>query len=181
MDIDFLINIQNKYYEYLYNNEIVFTFIDDCIVVLLKLINTQSDEDRLDIIDINNATYIGLNFKVLKIFNIWNPDINYNNKIIEYDEKSYLIFQENQIILRQNTKYIQNQDILDKDIIMTDIYYICFYKNIDTVFYKILQQNIKNLTNFEGDCYEWYDNGMLYKKYNYKNGVKNGLWIKYYS
>ena len=66
MDIDFLINIQNKYYEYLYNNEIVFTFIDDCIVVLLKLINTQSDEDRLDIIDINNATYIGLNFKVLK-------------------------------------------------------------------------------------------------------------------
>ena len=95
MDIDFQINIQNKYYEYLYNNEIVFTFIDDCIVVLLKLINTQSDEDRLDIIDINNATYIGLNFKVLKIFNIWNPDINYNNKIIEYDEKSYLVFQEN--------------------------------------------------------------------------------------
>jgi len=180
MESELLSKIKNIYYEYLYNNSIVFTFTDDYIIVLLKITNTHTNEYRTDIIDLNNATYIGFNFIVLKIFNIWNPNISYSKKIIKYFDDSYLIFQENQIILKQDTNYIQNYDILDKDIIMTDIYYIYFYKTIDTVFYKVLQQYITNLNNFEGDCYEWYDNGMLYKKYNYKNGIRNGIWIKFY-
>jgi hypothetical protein len=168
MDKDIINNILliNNYY--INRSEIVFTYIDDNIIILKKLDNNINNEDRHDIINHLTAKYHGFNFKVEKIFNLWNPYIIFETKKILCKNNNN---QDSQLILTCN-KQVRDinepEELNDNDIIMHGAYYLDYYKTLDVVIYKILNENIDNIHNYYGECYSWDDSGkLMFLKYYY--------------
>ena len=114
MDKIIINNLLSLYNNYCYRSDIVFTHIDDNLVILRKLPSTIDNESRHDINNIVTATYIGCNFVVENIINIWNPYIT-----------SFLVVQK----LTKNKKY---QDVNNLIICLNvfDLY------NLKQFFYK---------------------------------------------
>jgi len=151
MDREIINNILliNNYY--INRSEIVFTHINDNIIILRKLDNNINNEDRHDIINHLTAKYHGFNFKVEKIFNIWNPHIIFKSiKLLCKNNNN----QDSQLILTCN-KQVRDinepEELNDNDIIMHGVYYLDYYKSLDVVIYKILNENIDMAIIFEDD------------------------------
>ena len=161
MDKDIINNILliNNYY--INRPEIVFTHIDDNIIILKKLDNNINNENRHDINNHITAKYHGFNFKVEKIFNLWNPHIIFKTKKLlcknNNNINSQLVF----TIDKQIRDINEPEELNDNDIIMHNVYYLDYYKSLDVVVYKILNENIDNIYNFIGECYTWDDSGKL--------------------
>ena len=166
MDKIIINNLLSLYNNYLYRNDIVFTYIDDNLVVLRRLLNTIDNESRHDIINKITAKYYGCNFIVENIINIWNPYITNKYKILEcrdkYNRDSKLVFSVGKTVRGIN----EQEEINDGDVVMRDIYYLDYYKTIDVTIYKILNNYITNL-NFKGEIYDWDDSGTLVMQQQY--------------
>jgi len=163
MDRELINNVNLIYQSYINNsnNNYVFTYIDDNIVILQKVDITITNENRQNIINSYYAKYYGYNFKVEHIFNLWNPYITFKTKNLDCcnnkNDKITLILTKNKFIRTSN----EEEEIDDSDIIMHDLYYLDYYNNINIVIYKILHRYITNLNNYRGELYTWSDNGEL--------------------
>jgi len=167
MDSSILTHIKNLNYYYLNNPNILFTNIDDHIIILQRLINTITDENRYGIVDYQNASYTGYNFIVLKIINIWHPNIIYDilsfyhcglnciiklkvNQIIDIDStNSYSNYFNtntfntntfNTNTFNTNTFNTNTFNTNTNDVIMTNIVELTFFQNIDRVFNEICRK-----------------------------------------
>ena len=166
MDKIIINNLLSLYNNYCYRSDIVFTHIDDNLVILRKLPSTIDNESRHDINNIVTATYYGCNFIVENIINIWNPHITNKQKILncsdKYNRDTKLVFTIGKTVRNSN----EEEEINVGDVVMRDVYYLDYYKTIDVTVYKILSKYIQGL-NFNGECYNWDDTGKLisYQQY----------------
>ena len=160
MDSSIITHIKNLNYYYLNNPNILFTNIDDHIIILQRLINTVTDENRYGIVDYQNASYTGYNFIVLKIINIWHPNIIYDILSFYHCKLNCIIkLKVNQVIdvdtINSYSNYF-NINSNTNDIIMTNIVELTFFQNIDRVFNEICKKYVYSY-NYDYD----YNGGLI--------------------
>jgi antitoxin component YwqK of YwqJK toxin-antitoxin module len=148
----------NKYKKYTTNPKYVYKLCkglhdtNKWIVIMKKLQNTTSDEDRSNIVDTNYAIYRANELQVVRIFNI--NSLKSIKKITHRDR-----FNEPTIYIKGN--------------IMCNTYY---YKNITAAYHT------KSIdANYTGKWCVYYDNGCKEGEYNIVNGKYHGIWTKWYS
>jgi len=167
MDKYIINNIFILYSHFLNNPEFVFTYIRDNIVILKKMTTNINNENKTDIYNILTAKYYGFNFITVKIFNIWNPHVNFKSIILDCknnrNENTNLLFTINKQVRNIN----EEEEIDDGDIIMRDTYYLDYYKLLDVTIYKILAEYIKSIDNYNGECLIWDNDGRLISHQHY--------------
>lgn len=136
-------------HNYTGNNNYVFKSCQiKWIIILQKLNDTITNENRNDIYDIETASFRANKLKVICIVNKFNPKININ-KII------------NSIYTKKNITYTVNEIVCvdDYDMDINNIYSsgIHYYKSLDPAFYSELDLYKKYIGNF----FSYHNNGRI--------------------
>ncbi len=167
--------IKEKYSKYLSDPSYVYKYCRDELkraIIILDKSNIGSlnnpiltNENRIDVVDSNYAKFRANYLKVVLIFDIDDPDIEYDS--ITNQVYNETVYRKNQIIY---------PDKFDKDLEKVCSNGIHYFKTIDATYY---YQNIPN--DYIGTWYSWYENGSKRTSIEYVNGQKNGNSIEWYS
>lgn len=136
------------------------------LVILKKLEETQTNEDRAFVSDTNCAKFRANSLKVIKIINTTKPNF-IKTKIVN--------------VCRDIETEYKVGDIVEPHLYEYDKNVICgggihYFKTLEPAyFYGKCIQNV-----ITGPLREWYDNGQLYIKGQRENGKEEGEWIEYY-
>ena len=129
----------------------VYSSRGDWLIVLQKLIDTKTNENRINIFDPNYAEYLADKLKIIFIVSKYFPTENVL-EIVLFDCHELINLKVNNIIYKSEN------------------FRLCFYNNIEPAYYQdIVNENYTNIYK------SWYDNGLLSSEGNYKNGKKTIL------
>jgi antitoxin component YwqK of YwqJK toxin-antitoxin module len=132
----------------------------DWIVVLQKLPDTKTNESRSDIKDPNYAKFRADKLHVVDIVHKITNQITNEIANTAHKEKT-IIYKKGEII---------EVDDFNKDLDEVCAPGIHYVKSVEAAFYYEIPDN------YNGLCKSWYNNGLLYDKGIFKNGMENGLW-----
>ena len=153
--------------EYLDDSEYVYKICSNCIVVMKKLQDTRTNENRINVANSLYAKFRADKLYVVKIINSNNMEL-----IKEVTNNNYYIkitYKCDEIIV---------PDIFDENINEVCSSGIHYFKTIDAAFYYRDQLP----TQFTGKWVCWYGNGNGNKNYEsrYIDGKKTGKWTRWY-
>uniref|UniRef100_A0A6C0EAG9 Uncharacterized protein n=1 Tax=viral metagenome TaxID=1070528 RepID=A0A6C0EAG9_9ZZZZ len=154
--------IFEKYRKFISNNLYVYKSCKQYIIILKKLYNTITNENRKGIINADYAKYRGNRFEVILIFNKFNPDEMLNEILTEYQNKKVVY----------TTGKIVTPDYYDCDMNNICSNGIHYYKTIEQAYYHDIEAHAINYT---GVIKEWFHNGKKIKEINLKEGHRHGL------
>ena len=162
---DRLDRLKEECKEYLNNPEYVYKFCSDCIVIMQKLQDTITNENRINVRNQLYAKFRANKLFVVKIINIDN--MKYIDEIINnyYDIK--IIYKCNEIVV---------PDKFDEDIDKVCSSGIHYFKSIDPAFY----YRDKPPKDFTGKWIRWYENGNKRNECEYIDGKETGKCIELY-
>ena len=150
--------------EYLNKSEYVYKICSDHIVVMKKLQDTKTNENRNNVADSLYAKFRADKLFVVKILNINN--IESIKKIVNNNYKIKIIYKCDEIIIPD--KFDENID----EVCSSGIHY---FKTIDAAFY---YKELPRL--FTGKWIYWHENGNKSYECEYIDGKETGKWISWY-
>jgi len=145
------------------------------LIVLEKLEDTKTNEDRKDIADKRYAKYRANKLKVVKIF-----DINNFNEIINHIVNVHIQFSygneaDGEIVTQYKEGEIVYPNKYDEDIDNVCSSGIHYFKEIDAAY---LYDEIPN--SYTGNCHSWYDNGQISQSISCVDGIITGKLTTWY-
>ncbi len=179
--------IKSTYPELLVNSKLVFKSSKYFwIVVLEKTEKTKTNESRDKIAVPEFAWYRGSEFKVVKIFNKFDPShtINSieNNKIFKglHNNLTYTV---GEIVSPSIfiTKNGEEHGHYDEDMNNIHSYGIHYFKTMDAAFYYDLHKIPTDQGEYTGKYYQFFPNGKILMEIDYYSGKYHGKYIVYYT
>jgi antitoxin component YwqK of YwqJK toxin-antitoxin module len=136
------------------------------IIIMDKLLYTDTNEDRKNMIDIQHAKYRASDLRVIKIINIFS--LKSIKKITHHTvycgDKT--VYWKNHVVLPSNPNIFNE----------ISIHGILYYKSIEAAYYYGNPEN-----NYTGRWFKWFDDGS-YTEFNIIKGRKHGLALtRYYN
>jgi antitoxin component YwqK of YwqJK toxin-antitoxin module len=186
-NLDIINSLYNYYVE---DDQFVYKSCEsEWIVILRKLKDTITNENRWDIVNIKFAKFRANKLEVVLIINKNDPTI-ITKQISNSNYKSKITYKVGEIVI------INDYDMNLSNVCSTGIHY---FKTIECAYYfdneKKCIGNYKKWfndgtlckqcyydqnNNLIGDYNEWFDNGNYKKKCNYKDGLLNGEYKEWY-
>lgn len=151
MDED-IFNEYKKLYPKYFDGEYKYASSNNWLIVLEKLQDTITNENRENILDPKYAEYLADKLKVVLIVSKFyaNETINEETRI---DQFEIIKFKVGEIIVKKTG------------------YRLHFYNSIEPAYYEDMLYD-----EYTGLYKTWYDNGLISSSGYYKNGKKEGIW-----
>jgi antitoxin component YwqK of YwqJK toxin-antitoxin module len=175
--------IKIKYANYLNNPSYVYKSClcdndNNTIIILQKLEGeTQTNESRKNIVDPRYAKFRASHLKVILIFDVSNPDIEYESSTNHIYEDIKIIYKKGEII------YPDKFDPCLENVCSNGIHY---YKTIDPPFHLSISiittfsVNKKQKLLYSGLWYSWHENGQLEMEAQVSKDIVDGKFIQYH-
>jgi antitoxin component YwqK of YwqJK toxin-antitoxin module len=141
------------------------------LIIMEKLDDTISNEERNDVFDKKYAMFRCNKIKVIEIFNANDPELK-KDKIINMYENSenkqltYTTYEINKIV---------HPDSYNEDINQVYSNGIHYFKTIDCAYFYEVTPIMHS-----GPVTKWHENGRVYLTGKYLNGLETGKWIGFY-
>jgi hypothetical protein len=166
MDCPVLDTINKLYGHYYENPSYVYKMcLHQYIIIMKKLPDTLTNEDRKDIMDARYAKFRANKLKVCIIVDIFNLFKKIEHVINNYFGKK-VKYQVNEIV---------KPDIYDMDSDNVCAGGIHYFNDMCRAFYYRSRRRYHT-----GNWIDWYDNGQIRLQSNYRDGKKIGLWIEWH-
>lgn len=140
------------------------------IVVLQKISDSKNNENRSNALDRNYAKFRANKLLVVEIIDYNHPDVNVDSVVTKFERQGFVTvcttYKTNTIVEPNNY-----DDKID-NVCSTGIHY--FSTLIPALFYK----NVPD--HFTGKWYEWNDDGIKIKEYNYVNDMAHDKIYKWH-
>ena len=143
----------------------VYKICSDHIVVMKKLQDTRTNENRNNVANISYEKFRADKLFVVKIINI--DTMQSIKEIVNNNYKIKIIYKCDEIIIPN--KFDENIDVVCS-------FGIHYFKTIDAAFY--YKDHVP--TNFTGKWICWHENGNKSYECEYIDGKRTGKWISYY-
>jgi antitoxin component YwqK of YwqJK toxin-antitoxin module len=161
-------NIKKIYQDYTYDPDCVYKSLNYqnkiYMIILQKLPDTKTNELRNMIANQEFAKFRASHLKVLKIFNIEIPEIEYDSCI--NSTRKNLDYKKNEIVY---------PDEFDNDLNRVCTTGIHYFKSIDAAFYYMIPEN------YTGTHYEYDDYGRRVSETHYINGIMDGKIVTWFT
>jgi antitoxin component YwqK of YwqJK toxin-antitoxin module len=155
--------------EYINDKKYVYKICGDFIVILEKLEDTLTNENRSNVSQKDDdklyAKYRANKLLVKEIINKY--DLTKCENVMSGGYAIQIEYKVNE------TVYPDNFDTNLEEVCSSGIHY---FLNLKSAFYYCLETE-----NINGEYLNWYDNGQMYEKCNYVDGKMNGEYLEWYS